>query len=183
MALENQTYIDSDHTRTMKIGLSTKDPRLRAFPRHAGQGVFLNFSHRSAAGAPLRGRRHSSHQMDRGVTNFASYLNNTIFIGNGQKNLNPQQGFHPRCFGSPQNAISHEQVLHHHRSKRWGGMRGQALSPPSTYPCFVVHIIVKGIPHFREKHYNPEMPFNRSRRSFLSIPVTSTRFWEDVAPD
>jgi hypothetical protein len=31
------------HTRTMKIVLYTKDPRLRASPRHGGQGVFLNF--------------------------------------------------------------------------------------------------------------------------------------------
>jgi len=183
MALENQTYIDSDHTRTMKIGLSTKDPRLRAFPRHAGQGVFLNFSHRSAAGAPLRRRRHSSHQMKRVVIIPAWYMNTTIFIGNAQKLVNAQQGFHPRRFGSPQNAIAPEQVLHHHRSKRRGGMREQGLSPPSSYPCFVFHLIVKGILQIREKHYNPEMPFNRSRRSFLSIPVTSTRFCEDVAPD
>ena len=37
--------------------------------------------------------------------------------------------------------------------------------------------------HNREKHYHPEVSFNRSSSSFLSIPVTSTRFWEDVLPD
>ena len=167
----------------MKIVLSMKDPSLRVFPRHAGQGVFLNFSHRSAAGAPRRGRRQSSYQTERVVIIPASYMNTTIFIGNAQKLVNAQQGFHPRRFGSPQNALPPEQVLHHHRSKRTGGMRGQELSPPSSYPCFVFHLIVKGILQIREKHYNPEMPFNRSRRYFLSIPVTSTRFWEDVAPD
>jgi len=35
-------------------------PRLRASPRHGGEGVFL-FSDRSAAGAPRRGRRRSSY--------------------------------------------------------------------------------------------------------------------------
>jgi hypothetical protein len=69
------------HTRTMKIVLYTKDPRLRASPRHGGQGVFLNFYHRSAPGAPRRGRRLSSYMMDRVVTIPALYLNNTIFIG------------------------------------------------------------------------------------------------------
>jgi len=41
-AMDKKT-IDSVHTRTMKIVLSTMDPRLRASLRHGGQGVFLIF--------------------------------------------------------------------------------------------------------------------------------------------
>ena len=68
---------------TMKILLYTKDSRLRAYQRHDRQGVFKKFfvtdpPHRK----PLRGLRHSSDPMDRGVTISASYLNTTIFIGN-----------------------------------------------------------------------------------------------------
>jgi hypothetical protein len=43
------------------------------------------------------------------------------------------------------NAMTPEQVIGHHRYKRRGGMGGQVLSPPSSYQCFVFHIIVKGI--------------------------------------
>ena len=51
----------------------------------AGQGVFIKFfGHRSATGAPRRGWRHSSYQMDRVKIISASYLNNTIFMGNAQ---------------------------------------------------------------------------------------------------
>ena len=46
----------------------------------AGRAIFLNFCHRSAAGVPRRGRRHSSYQTDRGVTILASYLNTAFFI-------------------------------------------------------------------------------------------------------
>jgi hypothetical protein len=52
----------------------------------AGRELFLDFSHRSAAGAPRRGRRHSTYQMDRVVTILESYLNNKVlFIHHCQK--------------------------------------------------------------------------------------------------
>jgi len=38
-----------------------------------------------------------------------------------------------------------EQVLRHHRMKGRGGTGRQAQFPPSSYQCFVVHGIVKGI--------------------------------------
>jgi hypothetical protein len=61
-ALEKQTWIDSVRTRTMKTLFYTKDSRIRASPRHCGQGVFFwIFSPRTATGAPLRGWRHSSY--------------------------------------------------------------------------------------------------------------------------
>jgi hypothetical protein len=44
----------------------------------------------------------------------------------------------------PLNAITSEQVIHHHPI-RWRGMGGKALSFPSTYWCFVYHIIAKEI--------------------------------------
>jgi hypothetical protein len=88
----------------MKIVLYTRDLRLRASPRHGGQGVFFEFlvtdpPHRK----PRLGRRHSSYLMDRVVTIHALYLNNTTFIGNAQyqtKTLN--KGFTPTVSCSPE---------------------------------------------------------------------------------
>jgi len=54
-------------------------------------------------------------------------------------------GFHPCRFSSPQNVIPHEQGIRYHRSKRRGGMGGQVRFIPSSYKCFVFHIIVNGI--------------------------------------
>ncbi len=59
------------------------------------------FSYRSSAGAPRRGQRHSSYQMNRVLTIPASKLNTTIFIGHGQKNLNVQGGLTPRASAPP----------------------------------------------------------------------------------
>jgi len=42
-ALEKQIWIDLVHTRSMKIVRYTNEPRLKASPRHGGQGVFSNF--------------------------------------------------------------------------------------------------------------------------------------------
>jgi len=56
--------------------------------------------------------------------------------------LNAQQGFHLRLCGPP-NAITPEQVLRLHRSKRRGGMGGQVLSPPSSYQCFLFYPLKK----------------------------------------
>jgi hypothetical protein len=70
----------------------------------------------------------------------------SVFIGNVQiKNLNAQQGFHPRRFVLPPNAIPPEQVIRHNRSKRRDGKGGQALSPPLSYQCFLFHTLIKGI--------------------------------------
>ena len=52
-ALEKQIWVDLVHPRIMKIVFCKKNPRLRASPRHGGQGVF--YSHRSAAGAAPSG--------------------------------------------------------------------------------------------------------------------------------
>jgi hypothetical protein len=59
-------------------------------------------------------------------------------------------GFHPRRFGSPKNAITPEQVIRH-RSQRRGGKGGQILSHLSSYPCFLFHILIKGILQSRRK--------------------------------
>jgi hypothetical protein len=59
------------------------------------------FSYRSAAGAPLRGQRHSSHHMNRVLTIPASKLNTTIFRGNCQKNLDVQGGLTPGASAPP----------------------------------------------------------------------------------
>jgi hypothetical protein len=45
--------------------------------------------------------------------------------------LNNFRGFHPRCFVLTPDTITPEQVIHHHRDQRWGGLGGHALSPPS----------------------------------------------------
>ena len=52
--------------------------------RRAGS-FFWILSHRTATGAPHRGWRHSSYQMDKVVTIPAEYLNTTIFIETVQK--------------------------------------------------------------------------------------------------
>jgi len=62
-----------------------------------------------------------------------------------KKNLNAQQKCHPPPLRLPQNAITSEKVLRHHRSKRRGGIGVQALSPPSSYMCILFHRIIKGI--------------------------------------
>jgi hypothetical protein len=74
------------------------DSRLRA---EQGKEVFLIFSHQSAAGESLRGRRHSSYLRERVVTIPVSYLNKTIFMGNAQLQAKRSRGVHPRCCGSP----------------------------------------------------------------------------------
>jgi len=58
--------------------------------------------------------------------------------------LNAHGSFTPAAVAPP-NAITPEQVIRHHRSKRRGGMGEQALFPPSSYQCSAFHIIVKGI--------------------------------------
>jgi len=53
------------------------------------------------------------------------------------KKLERSQGFHPRRLAPP-NAITpgYYVIIAKHR----GGMGGQALSPPSAYPCFFIFI-------------------------------------------
>ena len=82
-----------------------------------GREFFL--SHRSATGAPRRGWRHSSCQMDRVIIISASYLNNTIFMGNTQFQPIHSSGFHPLLRGFP-DAITSGQVLCHHCRSRSG---------------------------------------------------------------
>ena len=111
----------------------------------AGQGVFFKFfGHRSATGAPRRGWRHSSYQRDRVIIISASYLKNTIFMGNAQLPVNAGRRFHPRRCGSP-DAITPEQVLRHHRSAqgRHGGTGSCPLLHSYQHPEF--HIKGKGI--------------------------------------
>jgi len=59
--------------------------------------------------------------------------------------LNYQQnapgGFTPPLW-LPKNVITPEQIICHHHSQRRGGMGGQALSLPSSYPCSVFHGLV-----------------------------------------
>jgi hypothetical protein len=54
-------------------------------------------------------------------------------------------GVSPPPLRLPPNAMTPEQVKHHHRSKRRGCKGERALSPPSSYVCFVFHIMIKGI--------------------------------------
>jgi hypothetical protein len=61
------------------------------------------------------------------------------------KKLERSQGFTPAALCSPTNAITPEQVIHHHCSKRRVGEGGQALPPPSSYLCFSFHILITGI--------------------------------------
>jgi hypothetical protein len=60
------------------------------------------------------------------------------------KKLNAHGGFTPAASASPK-CYPPEQVIRHHHTKRRGGTGGQALSPPSSYLCFVFLITVKGI--------------------------------------
>ena len=81
--------------------LNTNDTCLKAFPRHSGQGVFLIFRLRSAAGAPRRGWWYSSYLIDREVKILELYLNTTIFIGNAQSQAKRSRGFTPAAVASP----------------------------------------------------------------------------------
>jgi hypothetical protein len=81
----------------VKIVLYTKDPRLRASPRHGGREFFL-MSPIRRGGAPSGAVAIIIPDGERG-NNPASYLNTTIFIGKigsgkmHEKNLNAQQEF------------------------------------------------------------------------------------------
>ena len=66
--------------------------------RRGREFFFKFFGHRSATGATCRGWRYSSYQMDRVIIISASYLNNTIFMGNAhesrtQANMMNNRGF------------------------------------------------------------------------------------------
>jgi hypothetical protein len=63
----------------MKIVVNTKDPRLRASPRHGGHCVsYLIFVTDPPRGRPVLGRRQSSYMMERGVTITTFYMITTI---------------------------------------------------------------------------------------------------------
>jgi hypothetical protein len=81
--------------------------------------------------------------MDRVIIISASYLNNTIFMGNAQLQSIRSRGFQPRRCDSP-DTIKPERCYVIIAQRR-GGMRGQALSPPSSYQHPEFHIKGKGI--------------------------------------
>lgn len=80
-------------------------------------------------------------QINSGVTISASYLNTAIFIGKAQKTRKTTD-FSPRNLRPP-NAKPPKQVIRHHRVKRRGGSVGQARSSPSSYLCFLFHLLIK----------------------------------------
>ena len=88
------------HSRTMKIVLYSMEPRLRASPKHGGQGFFELFVPDPPRGRPFAGRRRSSY-MEVCKKNLVSYLNSSIFRGNAQLQAKCTRGFHPRRCGSP----------------------------------------------------------------------------------
>jgi len=78
-----------------------------------------------------------------------------------EKNLNAQGGLTPLCLGSPQNTIPPNQVIRPHRSKSSGGKGGLALPPPSSYLCFLFHLLIKGI-LWSPKIHTEDVFFNSS---------------------
>ena len=56
------------------------ETRLRASPRHGGQGFFELFVPDPPRGRPFAGRRRSSY-MEACEKNLVSYLNSSIFMG------------------------------------------------------------------------------------------------------
>ena len=134
-ALEKRIYVV--HSRTMKIVLYTMEPRLRASPRHGGQGFFLNCLFLIRRGATLRGG--GDHRTWRRVKkNLVSYQNSSIFMGNAQLQAKRSRGFHPRRCGSP-DAITPEQVLRHHRSAQ--GRHGGTGTVPSFIRTSILNFI------------------------------------------
>jgi len=82
--------------------------------------------------------------MDRVIIISASYLNNTIFIGNAQLHAKRSRGFHPRHCGSP-DAITPEQVLPS-SSLSAGAVWGDRHCPLlHSYQHLEFHINGKGI--------------------------------------
>ena len=119
------------------------EPRLRASPRHGGQGFFELFVPDPPRGRPFGcGGDHRTWR--RVKKNLVSYLNNSIFMGNAQLQAERSRGFHPRRCGSSY-AITPEQVLRHHRSAQ--GRHGGTGTVPllHSYQHLEFHINGKGI--------------------------------------
>jgi hypothetical protein len=111
---------------------------------HGGAGSSFEFSHRSSAGASLRGRRQSSCLKERVAAIPVVYLNTLIFRGNARLQAKRSRGFHPRRCGSP-DAITPGQVLRHHRSAQ--GRHGGTGTVPSFIRTSILefHTKRKGI--------------------------------------
>jgi hypothetical protein len=135
--------------------LYTIDSRLRASARHGGAGSCFEFCSPIRRGGVPSGAAAIILSEGESCNNSLSYLNKTIFMRNAQLPAKRSWGFHPPPLWLPPNAIDPELVLRHHRSQRRGGMGGQALSPPSSYRCYVFHIIVREIlrSHFSRIFY------------------------------
>ncbi len=114
------------------------EPRLRASPRHGGQGFFLNcWLLICRGGDRLRGG--GNHRKWRRVKkNLVSYLNSSIFMGNAQLQAILKKGVSPQPLWLP-NAITPGQVLRHHRQVL-GRYGRTGIVPDVTVPVLFNHL-------------------------------------------
>jgi hypothetical protein len=106
------------------------------------------------------------------ITIPASKLDTSIFMGNAQLQAIHYRGFHPSRCGFP-DSITPEQE-HIIIAKHRGSMKGQALSPPSSYQHLEFHINGKGILQ-SHKFYNGYqiIDLNFNQIFFISIFIRS----------
>jgi hypothetical protein len=112
--------MDSVHPFTKKNRPQCEGPRIRATLEAQWAGFFLIICYRSATGASVCGRQQLSY-LKESSNNLRIIADHYVFTGKClQKNMNAQQGFHPRrfvlppkCDNSCQGKTTPEQEIQH----------------------------------------------------------------------
>ena len=144
------------------------DTRIRDSPRHGGQRIFfLIFRHRTAAGASLRGRRHSSYLINershlRIIAEYYDFHRKCSKNPERSRMLTPTASARLKCdttkTGNTPSSLSAQ-----------GIKKGDRYFPFSSFLCFFSY-------SDREILHDPiffKHTFNKEHRRFFFIPLIS----------